>query len=339
MSEADAHEVFQLGEFEFDCGVSLPQTNIAFKTYGTLNQARDNVIVFPTWFIGTHNDLEWLIGEGKPLDSERYFIVAPSMFANGLSSSPSNTSPPFDRGRFPAVTIQDNVRAQHRLLTEKLDVRGIELAIGGSMGAFQAYQWALQYPAFVRRLLASCGAARVSPHCYVFLAGAKAALLADPTFADGDYDAPPEAGMRAMARVWAGWALSQQFYREGLYKRMEFDDVDSFLVDFWEAFWMSCDANNLLNQLNTWQTADISKTPGYDGDLVRALGDITAKATLTPGQKDLYFPAEDMAWEAEHLPNGELRTIPGPWGHFSEVGIDPECSQHLGDSIRLLLSR
>lgn len=339
MSSVTPHAMFELGDFTLDCGATLPSARLAYVTYGALNASRDNVIVFPTWFTGTHSDLEWLIGDGRPLDTRKYFIVVPSLFANGLSSSPSNTPAPFDRGRFPAVTIQDNVRAQHRLLAERFGVKRIQLAIGGSMGAFQAYQWGLAFPDLVMRIAPCCGAARVSPHCYVFLAGAKAALLADPAFADGDYKTPPETGMRAMSRVWAGWALSQRFYREGLFKQLGFADVDRFLVDFWEAFWLRLDANNLLSQLRTWQSADIAKTPGYDGDLERALRSIRAKAVLSPGETDLYFPPADMAWEAAHMPNAELRTIPGPWGHLSEAGIDPGCNEFLGNSIRALLAR
>ncbi|MEQ8697261.1 MAG: alpha/beta fold hydrolase [Bauldia litoralis] len=330
---------FELGDFALDCGVTLPSARIAYTTYGTLNAARDNVIVFPTWFVGTHADLEWLIGDGEPLDTSKYFVVVPSMFANGLSSSPSNTPAPYDRGRFPAITMQDNVRAQHRLLSEQFDVQKIQLAIGGSMGAFQAYQWGLAHPDLVERIAPCCGAARVSPHCYVFLAGAKAALLADPVYAGGDYETVPDAGLRALGRVWAGWALSQEFFRDGLYREMGFDTVDAFLVDFWEAFWVGIDANDLLSQLHTWQTADISLTPGYDGDLEKALGAIKAKAVASPGQKDLYFPPEDMAWEVARMPNAEVRPIPGPWGHFSEVGINPACNAFLGNSIRMLLER
>jgi homoserine O-acetyltransferase len=339
MSTPTPHQIHELGDFALDCGVTLPNAKIAYATYGTINAQRDNVIVFPSWYVGSHLDVEWLIGDGKPCDTAKYFVVAPSMFANGLSSSPSNTLPPHDRARFPEITIQDNVRAQHRLLTEVFDVQRIQLAIGGSMGAFQAYQWGLAYPELVERIAPCCGAARVSPHCYVFLEGAKSALTADPALAGGDYDAPPESGLRAMGRVWAGWALSQQFYREGLYRTMGFDDVESFLVGFWEAFWLKLDANDLLSQLRTWQTADISKTPGYDGDLERALKSIRAKAVMSPGEKDLYFPPEDMAWEVRRVPNAELRTIPGPWGHFSEVGIDPACNEFLGNSIRMLLAR
>ncbi len=333
------HQILDLGDFKLDGGVTLPKAKLAYATYGSLNKAGDNAIVFPTWFTGTHSDLEWLIGEGKPLDTTKYFVVVPSMFGNGLSSSPTNQPAPYDKGRFPAVTIQDNVRAQHRLMTQMLGVRKIQLAIGGSMGAFQAYQWGLAHPDLVERIAPCCGAARVSRHCYVFLAGAKAALTADQAWAAGDYVSPPVVGMKAMGRVWAGWALSQRFYREKRYEGMGFKSVDEFLVNFWEAFWLAQDANNLLTQLHTWQHADISQTPGYGGDLEKALRSIKAKAVLSPAETDLYFPVDDMAAEAKLLPNAELRPIPGPFGHLSEAGIDADCSAFLGNSIRSLLAR
>ena len=97
------------------------------------------------------------------LDTSRYFVVVPSMFANGLSSSPSNTPEPHDRARFPRLTIQDNVRAQHRLVTEHLGITGVELVTGGSMGAFQAFQWGLSHPDLVRRIMPTGGASQVEP--------------------------------------------------------------------------------------------------------------------------------------------------------------------------------
>ena len=331
-------EIFDLGDFELDGGVTLPDAKLAYTTYGTLNDARDNVVVWPSWFTGSHAEHEWMIGDGDALDTSRYFVVVPSLFGNGLSSSPSNTPAPFDRGRFPHHTIQDNVRAQHRLLSERFDVQGIQLVIGGSMGAFQAYQWALAHPELVERIMPCCGAARVSRHCYVFLWGVKAAILADPDHARGDYSEPPLRGLKAAGRVYAGWGLSQEFYRLELYKQLGLESVDDFLENFWEAWMGGLDANDVLSQINTWQDADIAATPGYDGDLGRALGDIRAKAFLCPGEKDLYFPPEDMAREAEQMPNAELRVLQGPWGHQSDAGLDPGCMDVLRGHARDLLA-
>jgi homoserine O-acetyltransferase/O-succinyltransferase len=269
----------------------------------------------------------------------RYFVIVPHLFGNGHSSSPSNTPPPYDRARFPKHTIRDNVRAQHRLVTEHFDVQRIELVIGGSMGAMQAFQWGLDHPELVQRVLASCGASKVSDHCYVFTRGVQAALEADPALARGDYDEPPVGGLKALARVWAGWGLSQRWYWEKLYRGLGFETVDDFLTGFWEPFFLALDANNLLSQLWTWQHGDISATPGYDGDWKRALGDISATTFVTPGERDLYFPPESSAWEVEQMPNAELRVIPGLWGHFSEVGLDEASSDFLRDTVRELLRR
>lgn len=333
------HAIFELGDFPLDCGVTLPRARLAYAVYGSPSAARDNFVVFPTWFTGTHLDLEWFIGPDSALDPGRYCIVVPSMFGNGLSSSPSNTPPPFDRGRFPRVSVQDNVRAQARLLREHFGATRIPLAIGGSMGAFQAYQWGLAHPDLVERIAPMCGAAKCPPHCWVFLAGAKAALTADAHWNGGDYETPPVTGMKAMARVWAGWALSQTFYREHLYRGMGFATMEDFLAGFWEPFWLALDANNLLTQLHCWQEADIARTPGYGGDLARALGAIRAKALLSPAETDLYFPPADMAADHAMMRDAVLRPIPGPWGHLSESGLDPACKAFLVKGIRELLAR
>ena len=93
---------------------------LAYTTYGTLNAARDNVVLIPTFYAGHHTDVELMMAPGRAIDPARYFVVVPNMLGNGLSSSPSNTPPPFDRAAFPHVTIHDNVVCQHRLVTEHL---------------------------------------------------------------------------------------------------------------------------------------------------------------------------------------------------------------------------
>jgi pimeloyl-ACP methyl ester carboxylesterase len=121
--------------------------------------------------------------------------IVVDQLGNGLSSSPSNTAAPFDRMRFPTVTIRDDVAAQHRLLTEELGVRRLALVVGWSMGAPQAYQWVVSHPDMVDRIAPFCGTARTSPHNAVFLEGVRAALTADAAWLDGKYKAPPSRGL------------------------------------------------------------------------------------------------------------------------------------------------
>ena len=116
------YEMYELGEVRLQMGETLRDAKLAYRTYGSLNQAKSNAIVYPTWYSGQHYDNEWLIGEGMALDPARYCIIVPNMLGNGLSSSPSNTPPPYDRARFPHVTVYDNVSVQHRLVTERLGI-------------------------------------------------------------------------------------------------------------------------------------------------------------------------------------------------------------------------
>ena len=136
------YEIFELGNVVLQCGLTLPRSRLAYKTYGELNASRDNVIVMPTFYGAQHTENETMIAAWRTLDLKKYFIVAPNLFGNGLSSSPSNTPPPFDRAVFPNITVYDNVVCQHRLLTEHLGVNRVKLVVGFSMAAQQAFQWA-----------------------------------------------------------------------------------------------------------------------------------------------------------------------------------------------------
>src|SRR3954451_10810551 len=112
------YELFDLGDVTLQHGATLRDAKLAYKTFGELNAAKDNAIVYPTWYSGRHWDNEWLIGEDKAgLNPDRWFIIVPNMLGNGLSSSPSNPPPPWDRARFPQIAVRDNVAAQHRLVT------------------------------------------------------------------------------------------------------------------------------------------------------------------------------------------------------------------------------
>src|SRR5919106_1292058 len=301
-SAPDDYEVFDLGDVVLEDGATLRGARLAYKTYGALNDAKDNAIVYPTWYSGRHWENEWLIGDGMALDPGRYFVIVPNMLGNGLSSSPSNMPPPFDGPRFPPVNVRDNVRSQHRLVTEHFGIERLVAVTGWSMGAGQTYQWAVLHPEMVPRILPFCGSARTSPHNIVFLEGVKAALTADAAWNHGWYAEQPTSGLRAAARVYAGWGFSQAFYWDALYRQMGYSSLEDFLVGFWEGFFLDGrDANNLLTMLWTWQNGDIGKTPGFDGDHVKALESIRARAIVMPAEKDLYFPPEDEEYATRHM--------------------------------------
>jgi homoserine O-acetyltransferase/O-succinyltransferase len=335
---ASDFETFEAGELALDSGATLPAARLAYKAFGTLNPARDNVIVAPTHYAGQHDDTAWLVGEDRALDPRRYFIIIPNMLGNGLSSSPSNTPAPLDGPHFPRTTLADNVRLQHRLLTQHLGVTRIQLVVGFSMGAQQAYHWGAMYPELVERIAPICGSARTSRHNFVFLEGLKAALTADAAFADGDYAAPPVTGLQAFARVYAGWMFSQAFYREQVdLKQMGAPDLETFL-SFLGGFFLARDANDLLAMLWSWQNADISANARFNGDLDAALAAIRARAVVMPSETDLYFPVADNAAEVARMPSARLQPIPSIWGHMAASGLNPVDAAFIDAELRALLA-
>jgi homoserine O-acetyltransferase len=333
------YEIFQLGDITLQSEMTLRNAFLVYKTYGTLNANKSNAIVYPTWYSGQHYDNEWLIGEGMALDPQKYFIIVPNMLGNGLSTSPSNTPQPFDKACFPEITVYDQVRFQHQLVTQKFGIEKIALVTGWSMGAQQTFQWGASYPDMVERIAPFAGTARTWPHNVVFLEGVKAAVRADAAWNNGWYSEPPTKGLRAVGRVYAGWGLSQAFYREECYRDMGYHSLEDFLVGYWEGFFLKKDANNLLAMAWTWIHADISANPLYHGDFEKALSSIKARAIVMPGRTDLYFTPEDGEYEVKRMPNATFRPIESIWGHFAGGGINPADTKFIDDNIKELLGQ
>jgi len=243
------YQIFEAGDVVLQSGLTYRGARLAYKTYGALDTETSNVIVYPTSYGAQHYDLEWAIGEGKALDPTQYFIIIPNMFGNGLSSSPSKTPAPFDRARYAHFTMTDNVRVQQRLLQEVFGIARVRLVYGFSMGAQQAFHWGALFPDRVERIVPICGSAKTSPHNFVFLEGVKAALTADPAWQDGWFATPPTRGFQAMGRVYAGWGLSQAFYREEEWRKLGYSSLEDFLVGNWEGGFRRRDANDLLAML------------------------------------------------------------------------------------------
>ena len=165
------YETYSLGDWKLKNGGTIPDANIAYKTFG---DSSSPAIVYPTWYSGEIADNEWLIGEDKTLNPKKYYIIITALFGNGQSSSPSNKS---DLKPFPDVLFYDNVRAQHELVTKKLGVKHARAVLGWSMGAGQTFQWATQYPDFMDLVVPFCGAAKTAEHNQVMLEGVKSAML------------------------------------------------------------------------------------------------------------------------------------------------------------------
>ena len=348
---------YVLKDFHTEGGVTLPEAHVIYGTYGHLNAAHDNVVLLPSHYMANLHGYEWLIGQGKALDPDKLFLVTSELFGNGSSSSPSNTPKPFDGPRFPLMTIRDNVRAVHQLLAEDLKVTHLRAVIGFSMGAQQAFQWAVSYPGFADRYVATSGTAKTYPHGIVRLEGQIAALTADPVFANGEYTTPPTKGLEAFATVWLGWLFSQEWWHEELWRAQEKPGTtfQQYFDHERKNFIPNADANNLILQMHTWESNDVGATPGFgavsaspyagnpgeastNAATERALRSIKAPFLYMPSVTDMYFPITDARYEAGFMPNVSFVPIESLWGHPAGAASDPVDAKFLNETIGRFLA-
>jgi homoserine O-acetyltransferase len=333
-SEPIQHE-FVLKNFKTESGAVLPQARIVYGTYGSLNAKGDNAILLPSHYMADMHGYGWLIGPNKALDPAKLFLITSELFGNGRSSSPSNTPEPFHGPRFPVTTIRDNVQAVHRMLTEQLHVQHLRAVIGFSMGAQQAFQWAVSYPDYMDLIVATSGTAKTYGHGIVRLEGEIAALTADSTFNGGDYQTQPAKGIEAFAMVWTGWLFSQEWWRQELWRSQpslgkNFDEV---VAGFRHNFIPGADANNLILQMRSWEVHDVGKSPGFHGDVEAALRSIKVPVLYMPSETDLYFPVTDARYEAAFIPRCTLAVIPSLWGHPAGAGASPADGRFINEHV------
>ena len=332
---------FLIKNFITESGIVLPEAHVIYGTYGKLNAARDNAVLLPSHYMADHQGYEWLIGAGHALDTTKLFLVATELFGNSHSSSPSNTPEPFHGPRFPITTIRDNVEAVHRLLAEDLKITHLQALIGFSMGAQQAFQWAVSYPNFADRIVATAGTAKTYPHGVVRLEGQIAALTADEVFNNGDYTKPPVKGLQAFGVVWTAWLYSQEWWRKELWRATAAPGTtfEQVLNEYRTNFIPGADANNLILQMRTWEHHDVGTTKGFNGNAENALKSIKVPFLYMPSATDLYFPIGDAIYEASFIPGVVFKPIPSLWGHTAGAASNPADEKFLNDNISSFLKK
>jgi homoserine O-acetyltransferase len=340
-----AYSLHRIGDFELEDGGIIPDLELAYATYGELNEAKDNAILIPTWFSGTHQTWDLVyIGPGRALDPERYFIVVINQIGNGLSTSPHNAADPISMSAFPNVRIGDDVRAQRQLLQDRFGLDQLALVVGGSMGAQQTYEWAVRYPEQVLRAAPIAGTAQNTPHDFLFTQTLMDAITSDPGFAGGEYGSNLDvaAGLRRHAMSWSIMGLSTEFWNTEFWRGISLDGEtffttkEEFQAGFMDTVFCAMDPNDLLSMAWKWQRGDVARNT--DGDLAAALGRITAKTFVMPIDEDMFFPVRDCAAEQSLIKGSELRVLPSIAGHFGLFGFEQTFLDAVDANLRELLN-
>jgi len=157
-----ASRTARLGDFPLEGGASILDCQIRYRTIGRLDAQRSNAVLVVPWFQGTSAELVRQVGAGKLVDTSKYFAILVDAFGNGVSSSPSNSRRQ-PGAAFPRFTMRDLVTAQHRLVTETLQIRHLHAIVGISMGGMQAFEWMMSYPDFMTRVVSIVGSPQTQP--------------------------------------------------------------------------------------------------------------------------------------------------------------------------------
>jgi homoserine O-acetyltransferase len=172
----------------------------------------------------------------------------------------------------------------------------------------------------------------------VRLEGQIAAITADSTFQNGDYKTPPTKGLEAFAMVWTGWLFSQEWWRRELWRDKPDTTLEQVMNNFRTHFIPGADANDLILQARTWEHHDVGATPGFNGDVERALRSIKIPFLYMPSETDLYFPVGDARYEAGFMSTVTLKPIPSLWGHTAGAASNPADAKFLNENIGKFLA-
>jgi homoserine O-acetyltransferase/O-succinyltransferase len=314
------HQTFFEGNLQLENGSSIENFKISFTTQGTLNADKSNAILMVTAIGGNHHRIDYLIGPGKALDTNKYFVICTDAIGNGLTTSPSNSLTQANIN-FPEFNIRDMVNSQYRLVTEHFGIKKLVSVVGASMGGMQSLQWAVSYPNAMHSIIPIIPLAKTHAWTTGVLEMLRESIMTDPGYQGGKYDKPVEKGMK----LWAGW-LSGVIVRTPNYQNQQYKNSETeinFLHSLQDTSWRRMDANDWIWQSRAYDRHDIGQTKGFNGDTIEALKSIKVKTLILAGTGDLLNPESDAKESAKYIPNVKYVPINEnlPMGHLSGAGV------------------
>ncbi len=334
--------------FTLQCRETLPRFDLTYETYGELNADKSNAVLVCHALSGDHHAAGYhapedakpgwwdvCIGPGKPIDTSKFCVVALNNLGGCNGSTGPRTIDP-DTGEpyganFPTVTVKDWVKSQ-AMLADTLGIDRFAGVVGGSLGGMQALQWAIDLPDRIEHALVIAGAAKLSAQNIAFNEIARQAIQSDPEFHDGRYyqaDAVPRRGLMLARMVGHVTYLSDDSMGVRFGRELKSGDIESgqdvqFQVESYlhyqgTSFSERFDANTYLLMTRALDYFDPALE--FDGDLVRALRDVTAKFLVLSFSSDWRFPParSDEIVDAliEARKDVVSATIEAPNGHDS----------------------
>jgi len=325
--------------FPLECGEHLPEIELAYQTYGSLNKNRDNIIWVCHALTGnTEVDKWWpnMLGSGKILDTNRYFIVCVNMLGScygstyALSINPLTKEPYYHQ--FPLITIRDMVRA-YELLRVHLGINRIHMILGGSMGGQQSLEWAVSQPDLFDFVIPIACNARHSPWGIAFNESQRMAIQADATWKE----AHPRAGMAGMRAARAMALLSYRNYIT--YETTQQDPNPDILERFRATTYQQYQGEKLVQRFDAFaywtlsQAMDAHNVGRGRNGIYKALSQVKAHTLVIGVNSDVLFPPSEQQFIANHIPQAQYQELNSLYGHDGFLIEIDQLSQYIRDFI------
>jgi len=327
-ADAQTEGVYALGRFMFENGGEIPDMKVGYVTRGRLTDAKDNAILL---LPGTSNNRHYAdahIGPGRTYDTDKYFVIAADPIGGGTSSSAKDGL----GTAFPRYTIRDMVRAQHELIVKGLGIRHLVAVGGSSMGSFQSVEWGINYPDMMTGLILLVPAARSDHHFAAIVDAFEAMITLDPAYQGGKYTQNPTEGMRRAALIYFPWTSSDEYL--AMLDGHAYEQAKLAAGERWAKEW---DANSILWRYYASRGHDASKP--FGGDMMKALGQVTAKALIVASMTDRTIPGYLTRELYRGLKDATYAEIPSIRGH-SAGGLPPGTAEYayISDTVRTFLA-
>ena len=311
------HQLYSEGDFVLENGIVIKSFNLSFTTNGTLNADKSNAILMVTAIGGNHHRLDYLIGPGLALDTNKYFVICTDAIGNGLTTSPSNSKlqPNIE---FPEFNIRDMVNSQQHLVVNHFGIKKLFAVVGASMGGMQALQWGVSYPKAMRAIVPIVPLAKTHAWTTGVLEMLRQCIMSDSAYMGGKYTEPVEKGMRLFAGWLNGVIVRTPEYQNYMYSSQE---EISFLKTSEDGGWKKNDPNDWIWQSRAYDRHDVGQTNGFNST-VAALKSVKAKTLILAATHDLLNPEADALSTAKLIPGAKYVAINDklPMGHYSASG-------------------
>ncbi len=306
--------------FLLENGTILPEIAIAYHTYGTMNEKRDNAVWVFHALTGNTEAADWwdgLVGDGKILDPKKYFIICANMLGSCYGATNANSINPLTGKRygkdFPLISMRDVVNS-HKILQKHLNVNKIYIGIGGSMGGQQVLEWSIMDENVFENIIVMAAGAKMYPWAIALNETQRMALEADATL----YEDDENAGRKGLEAARAVGLISYRNYETYNKVQRDYNDsLEDFRVKTYQRY-QGLKLSNRFTALSYWsvtKTMDSHNVGRSRGGIENALKQVKANTLIIGIQTDMLFPMDEQIELATYIPKAQLEIIDSPYGH------------------------